>query len=103
MEERKRALDEATVRHGKNLTLMEYKHRFGDLVSVIEYGKGSIGNDPNIREYVQENMEGVKDLHPGPEPVMPDVPDLFDLSPGSDPFSFETPLNVSSVSVSKEQ
>ena len=39
--------------------------------------KGSLGNDPNNREYVEENLEGVIDLHPGDEPIMPDIPDLF--------------------------
>ena len=52
---------------------------------------------------MKENMEGVIELHPGIEPIMPAIPDLIDTDGKGDPFSFDVPLSVSTTTVSRDR
>ena len=82
-------------RQGRNQSLMIYYERFMDLVYAVEYGKGAIGTDTATLEYVSEHVPEVKNLHPGPQPVMPDPPDVSRFE-SKDPFSFVTTSKVKS-------
>ena len=75
-------------RQAPGQSLMVYYDRFKDRVHAAEYSKVSIGTDEATRAFAAKEIEELRDLDPGPPPVIPDLPDLSGLV-AKDPFSLD--------------
>ena len=70
-------LDLLKFRQGR-LPTFRYFEKYLQQINAFERGGGSIGIDKGIVSYVETWHEDVLDAHPGPPPLQPDAPQIFD-------------------------